>query len=346
MLEHFRYRARNGARNSIIRRSLIVLLMAVAMTITSEPLQTVHSVLLSSAERASLDASALETMSAEPSEGQGNGFVRALKSPFKAFGKLFGRKKKDDSRLQRISNDDIKKFESVPGQQTNKSSFATASLPAAPVADHRTAAALHLEKGRELLNGGNLNEAIGELSLAASLDPKSGEASSLLGVAYESKGLRDLALKSLKAAINAEKDDPQHLNNLGYLLYRNGDYAEATKYLKRSAKLAPNDARVLNNLALAQFERGKFDDAYRSFAQAMGEYKGRLNMATRLEREGRSKEAIKHLEKAHALDPSSRDVLAKLVGLYEMTGRLSDAEEARRSIGALKNFAYVKEEEK
>jgi len=58
-----------------------------------------------------------------------------------------------------------------------------------------------------------------------------------------------------------------------------------------------------------------------------------------LQQRGYAQDAIKHLERAQALKPNSVDVLNKLVALYEMTGRHTDAESTRRSLVALKTFA-------
>ena len=170
-------------------------------------------------------------------------------------------------------------------------------------------------------------------------DPKSAEVKNLLGIAYEGKGLRQRALESFKAAVEADKENVEYLNNYGFLLYQNHDYDDATKYLKRAAKLPPNDPRIWNNLGLAQCRRGKFDDAFQSFARAVGEFNGHVNVASQLMAQGQAKEAIKHLEKAQAMQPNSADVLAKLVSLYELTGRVTDAQAARRSIVALRTFA-------
>jgi Flp pilus assembly protein TadD len=196
----------------------------------------------------------------------------------------------------------------------------------------------HLSKARELLVAGDVNNAINELTTATAINQKSAEANNLLGVAYESKGWRDSALRSFEMAVTLDEDNPEHLNNLGFLLYKNGDYERATKFLKRAAKLG-NNPRIWNNLGLVYCEREKFDDAYRSFVQAAGEYQGRLNIAAQLQQRGHAQDAIKHLEKAQALRPNSSEVLAKLVTLYEMTGRPADAENARRAIVALKTFA-------
>ena len=97
----------------------------------------------------------------------------------------------------------------------------------------------HLATGREFLQDGRLNEAISELSTAASLDPKLAEAHNLLGVAYAQKGLQDRAKESYERAVKAEPEDAQTLNNLGFSLYQNGNYRAAVDRLKRAAKLAP-----------------------------------------------------------------------------------------------------------
>ncbi|MDQ3747383.1 MAG: hypothetical protein M3444_23680, partial [Acidobacteriota bacterium] len=103
---------------------------------------------------------------------------------------------------------------------------------------------------------------------------------------------------------------------------------------KRAAKLAPGDARVLNNLALAQVRLGRYDDAYRNFARAGGEFNGHANLAALLIRMGRDDCAAEHLEAARRLQPSSANVLRQLAELYERTGNKAKAEDARQALQA------------
>ncbi len=359
----------------MMKRTLIILSMTIALVVAAEPLQTVHGVVMTGTEWLATNtvepnaANASNTANAakgQKSEGQGNGFLRALGAPFRAIGRLFGRGKKNENKLERISEKDAKRFESVPGTQvskttqapeTNSTANATTENPGmstssantlstagqSPVDALEAMALQHLERGRALLDGNDLNGAIAELSQAASANPKLSEASTLLGVAYWRKGLRDLAERSFENAVRLNKDDAQNLNNLGFLLYENQDYEKATKYLKRAAKLSPNDPRIWNNLGLAQSERGKFDDAYESFARAQGEFKGHLNVAARLERRGDTKKAIKHLEKAVALQPNSPDVLVRLIQLYDGKGDEKLAQSARISLEQLRTVAKTNE---
>jgi Flp pilus assembly protein TadD len=338
----------------MLKRMLIIASLAVAMIVAIEPLQTAHGIIMTRSQWLIMNSSNDSDLSAQVQEGRENGFLGALKAPFRAIGKLFGGGKKNKIKLERISEKDAKKFESTPAVQTTNSTLVPAVSSSGEATDVsgmttsgqktsaealETIALDHLAKGRSLLNSHDLNGAIGELSMAASANPKLSEASTLLGVAYWRKGLRDVAQRSFETAVRINKDDPQNLNNLGYLFYENGDYENATKYFKRAAKLAPNDPLIWNNLGLAQAERGHFDDAYESFARAQGDYKGHLNVAARLEREGSAKRAIKHLEKALVLKPNSADVLAKLVDLYDSTGNEKQAESARSALLVVRTIA-------
>jgi Flp pilus assembly protein TadD len=338
----------------MFKRTLMVLTMSLAMLVAIVPMQSVHGILLSVEEAIALDAASTLAANGEKTASQNNSFARAIGAPFRAIGRLFGKGKKDPNKLERISAKDAKRFESAPQIEHSKTTPAAAVSSSANAPDSRgmmttanqsaaealsASAVDHLEKGRALLESHDLNGAIGELSLAASADPKLSEASTLLGVAYWRKGLRDRAARAFETAVIIKKDDAQNLNNLGFLHYENGDYENATKYLKRAVKLAPNDPRIWNNLGLAQAERGKFDDAVNSFTHAVGEVKSRLNVAERLWYQGDNKEAIKHLEKARTIAPNSPEVLGKLLNLYLVTDRTELANETRRSLIAAQALA-------
>jgi len=330
----------------MLKRSLIVALLIPTLMLAVQPSRSVHGVVMTTDELAMFSALDVpDTTSADKSK-DGNGFIRALKAPFKAFGRLFGGKKKnDDGRLQRITEKDLRKFETVPGRvvtDTKTTTETRSGSSSTTTVIHSSDYAVHFNSGRDMLNAGDVNGAITELSRAVSLDSKSAEARNLLGVAYEALGMRDRALESFKAAVQADKNNADYLNNYGFLLFKNNDFEEATKYLKRAAKLSPDNPRVWNNLGLAQCRRGKFDDAFESFTHAVGEFNGHLNIASQLLAHGYAKDAIKHLEIAQKMQPNSTEVLAKLVQLYQTTGRVSDAETARRSIIALQTSADVK----
>jgi Flp pilus assembly protein TadD len=264
-----------------------------------------------------------------PKKKGGGLFGKILKAPFKAVGKMFG-KGDDDGKLARMSEKDGERFESAGVVRVEDRDNKRAE-----VSDEGGSPRDYLERGRALLEEGNLNGAIAELSRAASLDPKLSQAHSLLAVAYDRKGLHDRAGDSYRRAIDADERDPQALNNLGYSLYLNGNYRAAVDRLKKAARMAPSDARVLNNLALAQVRLGKYDDAYRNFARAEGEFNGHANVAALLIRTGREEKAVEHLEAARKLQPESQNVLRQLADLYDRTGRADRAADARQTLAAI-----------
>ena len=281
----------------MLKRSLIILTFVALFVVMAEPRRSTNSMLMTEAEIAALDAAEVDAVEdAAKSDGRGNVFVRALKAPFKAIGRLFGGgKKKDDNKFHRLTEKDVKQFKSAPVPRLI--GVTNADKPAGEI-DGGGDAKTHLERGRSFLNKGQLNDAIAELSKAASLDEKLAEARSLLGVAYQFKGLPDWAKREFEVAVKLDKNNAQILNNYGYLLYVTGEYKEALEQLSKAEKLAPKDARILNNLAMAQSQLGKYDDAYKNFVRAGGEVYGRLNTANRLQLAGRTDEAIKYFEAA------------------------------------------------
>lgn len=264
--------------------------------------------------------------SADGARKKGNRFARFFKAPFKAVGKLFNGD--DDDKMRRLSEKDVAHFESSPLQRVDD-----ARTPAAKEIDRAggESARAYLERGRALLAEGRLNEAITELTRAVALDRKLSQAHSLLALAYDRKGLKDRARESFERAAD-DSHDAQALNNVGFWLYENGNYRAAVEKLKRAARYAPADERILNNLALAQARLGKFDDAYKSFARARGEFDGHMNAAALAERVGRDSAAIEHYEAARKLQPSSEVALRRLADLYQRNSRGDDAAHARQSL--------------
>ena len=269
-----------------------------------------------------------------------NNVGKVLGAPFRALGKLFGGGKKNKP-VAKITEKDMKKFEvsKVVNRVRDAQTPPITSKPAEPGA--ATTTVDHLQRGRELLNAGQLNEAIAELTQAASIDPTSGEAHTLLGVAYDRKGLGGRAREEFQTALHAPDDEALHLNNLGYLLYRQGEFDDAIKYLKRAAKLSPKDERIWNNLTTTQLAADKFDDAYKSSVVVLGEFESRVKIGKRLEARGYLKDAIKYLEKARAIEPTSTAVLSQLAALYLGNGDIRKADAARESLAAMQTLATV-----
>src|SRR5882762_8651833 len=307
------------------KRRIIAILIAFILTIAATGMWSAATIEREGDPDANVieDSGSTAGRTSEPKKG-GNRIVKALAAPFKAFGRLFGHK---DKKLQRMTEKDADQFESVGVTRVDDGSDPDAKVDTSGTAKE------HLNAGREYLLSGRLNEAIAELSTAASLDPKLTEAHKLLGVAYDQKGLPQRAKDSYERAVKAEPEDPETLNNLGFSLYQNGNYRAAIDRLKRAAKLAPTDERILNNLGLALCRMGKFDEAFKSFARATNPLTGNLNTGRMLERFGRDEDAIKYYEDARRIDPNSTFALKRLSDLYKRTGRTEQAQTASIALG-------------
>jgi Tfp pilus assembly protein PilF len=302
------------------KRRLLAILIALVVTVAASAMWSASTI----EREGDADANVIED-SGSPAgntaehKKSGNKVVKIFTAPFKAFGRLFSHK--DDNKLQRMTEKDAEKFESVGVSRIDDS-----RTPEPKRLALANSAKEHLANGRTYLLNGQINEAISELSTAASLDPKLTEAHNLLGVAYDKKGLADRAKESYERAVKVEPEDAQALNNLGFSLYQNGNYRAAVDRLKRAVKLAPTDERILNNLGLALCRLGKFEEAYKHFARAAGPLTGNLNTARMLERFGRDDDAIKYYEEARRIDPTSSLALRRLAGLYKRTGRIEQSQ--------------------
>jgi Flp pilus assembly protein TadD len=314
------------------KRRIIAIVIAFVLTIAATAMWSASTI----EREGDPDAIVLEDSgsdagtAAEVKRGGGNRVVKVLKAPFKAFGRLFGRGG-DDNKLRRMTEEDAEKFASVGVARVDVGDNRNKTVALAGSARE------HLQSGRDYLNAGRYNEAIAELSTAASLDPTLSEAHNLLGVAYNQKGFGDRAKESFERAVKNDPEDVDTLNNLGFALYQNGNYRAAVDRLKRAAKLAPTDERVLNNLGLALCRLGKIDDAYKSFARAGGPLVGNLNMAKMLERFGREDDAIRYYEAARQIEPNNNTALRRLADLYQRVGRIAESEAVRAVIASSQN---------
>ena len=195
-----------------------------------------------------------------------------------------------------------------------------------------------LTQGRALLEHGYVQEAISELTVAATqIGPNLAQANNLLGIAYDRIGWHKQAAEAYNRALTVAPKDPIVIANLGYSLYLSNDYAGALKRLKQAAKLAPGTPVIYNNLGVVTAQMGKYDEAYKYFAIASNDYDAHLKLASILEDHSRDRDAIKHYEAALRMQPGASAILERLVALYERTGERDKADTARRALGQPKN---------
>jgi len=313
------------------KRRLLAVLIAFVLTIAATAMWSASTI----QREGDPDAIVLEDSGSEagvdqPKKKGGNKVVKVLAAPFKLFGKMFGGGD-EQNKVYRMREKDAQRFESAGVEKIEDARHQGTKRDTSSASAQE-----HLEAGREYLLEGNYNDAISELSMATSLDPKLTEAHNLLGVAYDKKGFTDRARDSFERAVKMT-EDADTLNNLGFSLYQNGNYRAAVDRLKRAARLAPTDERILNNLGLAYCRLGKIDEAYKAFARATGPLNGNLNTAKMLERFGREDDAIRYYEAARTIDPNNTLALRRLADLYQRVGRAMESEAAKSALALASN---------
>src|SRR5262245_436721 len=93
----------------MLKRLMTVVALTLMLVVAAKPIRIVQGVMMTPAEVEMMNAN-----SASDHDGKsGNGFVRVLKAPFQAIGRLFGAGKKNDNKLERLSEKDVKKFETA-----------------------------------------------------------------------------------------------------------------------------------------------------------------------------------------------------------------------------------------
>src|ERR1043165_3272460 len=312
------------------KRRLLAVLIAFVLTVAATAMWSASTI----QREGDPDAIVLEDSGSEAGVDQpkkkGNKVVRVLSAPFKLFGKMFGGGD-EKNKVYRMTEKDAERFESAAVERIEDARHQGTKRDTSSASARE-----HLEAGREYLLEERYGEAISELSLATSIDPKLTEAHNLLGVAYDKKGFADRARDSFERAVKMD-EDADTLNNLGFSLYQNGNYRAAIDRLKRAAKLAPTDERILNNLGLAYCRLGKIDEAYKAFSRAMGPLTGNLNTAKMREGFGRKDDAIRYYEAARAIEPMNSFALRRLADLYQRAGRATDSEAARAALELAQN---------
>jgi tetratricopeptide (TPR) repeat protein len=159
----------------------------------------------------------------------------------------------------------------------------------------------------------------------------------------------------LRIVLAVHSDDPMILNNLGLVLAKEGNYAEAEPLYQRALAIAekglgPNHPAVatkLNNLALLYYSQGKYAEAEPLYKRALAIDEKALgpnhpdvatnlnNLALLFKSQGKYTEAEPLYQRALAIDekalgpyhPDVATAVNNLAGLYWSQGKYAEAEQ-------------------
>lgn len=173
-------------------------------------------------------------------------------------------------------------------------------------------AEIAVERGRVLLEAGELVEARTAARLAIKLDAESPSAWNLAGRVALAESHWDRAELAFRQAVQRDPTDPMLHNNLG-LLYVHMKKADlAIDALETSRELYGDDAPafVLNNLGLAYEQAHRLTEARDAFADALTvlpDYaRAQLNLRRVLDAEAQQTEATAHAERTAELESEAR----------------------------------------
>jgi Tfp pilus assembly protein PilF len=179
---------------------------------------------------------------------------------------------------------------------------------------HSTTSAEELPKGKtlevclstadQLAAQGHSREAMLLYERARGIDPSAIDYSRRLAGLYDLQGDLPKATAEFQAALAKSPDDPDLLNDFACFLDRQGNHAEAEVQLRHALVAAPHHQRALTNLGIVLAHQNRFQEAFDSFASAVGPAAAHNNVGMLLARQGRTAEAAVAFDKAIALDAS------------------------------------------
>lgn len=113
--------------------------------------------------------------------------------------------------------------------------------------------------------------AIATLRDAVELNRKDPDLWNALGIAYMQRGAHDEAEKAFRKGLRKDKEDASLNLNYGYLLSNLGRHEEAVEYLEvaRSDLTYADPAKVLNNLGWSHLQLGHHDEAVANLSEAV-----------------------------------------------------------------------------
>jgi predicted O-linked N-acetylglucosamine transferase (SPINDLY family) len=175
-------------------------------------------------------------------------------------------------------------------------------------------------------------------------EPNNFNALRLLGMTYSERKNYDLAIKSIKKALQVNSNIPESYHNLGTIFQDKGDFDEAIASYQKALQLNPNFYAAYYNLGTIFQANGDFDDAISSYLKAIkicpDFFNAYYNLGTVFRANGELDNAISSYLKALQINPNCSEIYNNLGSIYKDRGKIDEAEEAfRQAIKINPNFS-------
>jgi type IV pilus assembly protein PilF len=178
---------------------------------------------------------------------------------------------------------------------------------------HRDQADVYLKKATVLIESGKYLGALKELLEADKYAPNDPEINYYLGIAYNGRGLRDMALEKFQKAVSLKKDYSDAHNYIGVIYMDMGQWEKAIDSFDKALAnyLYANPEDALYNSGLAYYNLQKYDLALSRYQQALRQNPLSLrqpqiegNIGLIYIKQSKLGQAIDHLKKSVTLNPS------------------------------------------
>tara|TARA_B100001093_G_scaffold318926_1_gene304304 strand:+ start:329 stop:2338 length:2010 start_codon:yes stop_codon:yes gene_type:complete len=201
----------------------------------------------------------------------------------------------------------------------------------------------HSNLGLELVNIGELDNAINSYKEALKLDPNYAEAHNNFGQVMEIKSNLDKAINSYQKAIDLRPDYSEAHFNLGNALKEKKEIYQAIDKYQTALKFNPNFVQAYNNLGILLHEKSEYSKAIKNYKLALNIEPNYLDALCNL---GNSYYELKELnkaifayKKAIQINPKFIEVLNNLGNVYKDIGNYDEAiGYYKRSLLLDKNF--------
>jgi type IV pilus assembly protein PilF len=181
---------------------------------------------------------------------------------------------------------------------------------------HRDQADASLKKGMALIEAGQYLGALKELLEADKNAPNDPVINYHLGIAYQGRGLRDMAMERFQKAVSLKKDYSEAHNYIGVIYMDMGQWEKAIDSFDKALAnyLYASPEYALYNSGLAYYNLQKYDMALSRYQQAliqdrMSVWKPQIekNIGLIYIKQSNLAQAKEHLEKSVTLNPSLYD---------------------------------------
>ena len=149
------------------------------------------------------------------------------------------------------------------------------------------------------------------------------------GMANERTGDYAGAVRSYRRGLEAEPENPELLNALGFTFFQQGKSRDAIASFEKALAADPKHWKAHNNMALASIDLGELELAeahYRESLAIQPQPAVYSDLGFVLERQGMTEEANEQYRKSLALNPESASAHYNLAASLARRGEFTDAE--------------------